>query len=394
MEARLNHSLLKPAKNLEQGSEGNKGALKKEMPKAFYSRSANRVLEDAMAKPIPKRLFGSFMFEEELTILYTKSNVGKSILAVQIANMIASGEQFGYLENESNPQRVMYFDFELSDSQFMFRYSQEYFDSKGKRKYHNNFQFHKNLEIIKMSDEVCPKGIDLVDYYFESIMSVCEEYNSRVIILDNLSFLTTKGLEKSENARELMNKLHLLAKQHRYAVLVVSHTPKIGNRAITLHDLAGSADIGKYSDACFVINDSEALGQPYKYLKQTKVRSCEKEYHSGNVLTLWMGKIEPNFLGFKFEDVDETYLSEQSHFIGSVGFDLDLSSDDSRVKAKSENMLLVKKALENNPNASSRELEAETGLSNKTCNKHRKTIEEYPQLFDGYSNPKTDEDEE
>jgi len=394
MEARLNLKSLEPAKNLEQGSEGNKGALEKEMPNAFTHRSANRVLEEALSKPIPKRLFGSFMFEEELTILYTKSNVGKSVLAIQIANMIASGEQFGYLENESKPQRVMYFDFELSDSQFMFRYSQEYFNDKNVRCYHNHFQFHKNLEIIKMGDEVCPKGIDLVDFYFNSIMSVCEELNSKVIILDNLSFLTTKGLEKSENARELMNKLHRLAKQHKYSVLVVSHTPKISNRAITLHDLAGSADIGKYSDACFVINDSEALGQPYKYLKQTKVRSCEKEYHNRNVLTLWMGKIEPNFLGFKFEDVEETYLSEQSHFIGSGGFDLDLSSNDSRVKEKSENLLKVKKALDSDPFASSRKLEEETGLSNRTCNKHRKTIEENPQLFDGYSNPKTDEDEE
>ena len=186
MEARLNLKSLEPAKNLEQGSEGNKGALEKEMPNAFTHRSANRVLEEAMAKPIPKRLFGSFMFEEELTILYTKSNVGKSVLATQIANMIASGEQFGYLENESKPQRVMYFDFELSDSQFMFRYSQEYFDGEGVRSYHNHFQFHKNLEIIKMGDEVCPKGIDLVDFYFNSIMSVCEELNSKVIILDNL----------------------------------------------------------------------------------------------------------------------------------------------------------------------------------------------------------------
>jgi len=64
---------------------------------AYYSdddellniRPANTWLQQANKRAIPKMLFGKFWFQGELCILFADSNLGKSILAVQIANAIS-----------------------------------------------------------------------------------------------------------------------------------------------------------------------------------------------------------------------------------------------------------------------------------------------------------------
>ena len=71
--------------NLIQEDKSNKGLLKV-MP-------ANKWMEQAKTRPIPKMIFGEFWHEGELCILFADTNLGKSILAVQIANSISSGEQ-------------------------------------------------------------------------------------------------------------------------------------------------------------------------------------------------------------------------------------------------------------------------------------------------------------
>lgn len=64
--------------------------------------------------PVPRQLFGSLIFEGEMTIMVADTNVGKSIFAVQISNEIAK------------EQVVLYLDLELSDKQFERRYSDNF----------------------------------------------------------------------------------------------------------------------------------------------------------------------------------------------------------------------------------------------------------------------------
>jgi RecA-family ATPase len=68
-------------------------------------------------------LFSEFWFEGELCILFADTNLGKSILAVQIGNSISKGEQIRGFKLETPKQPILYFDFELSDKQFENRYS-------------------------------------------------------------------------------------------------------------------------------------------------------------------------------------------------------------------------------------------------------------------------------
>src|SRR5674476_374724 len=55
----------------------------------FTTQSANLWIEQAKSRPIPKMLFSEFWYESEVCILFSHTNLGKSILAVQIANSIS-----------------------------------------------------------------------------------------------------------------------------------------------------------------------------------------------------------------------------------------------------------------------------------------------------------------
>ena len=69
-------------------------------------KTANRTILEASLLPTPRALWDSFWYEGELSCLFADSNVGKSILAVQIADRIARTDN------------VLYLDFELSEKQF------------------------------------------------------------------------------------------------------------------------------------------------------------------------------------------------------------------------------------------------------------------------------------
>ncbi len=77
-------------------------------------KTANRTILEASLLPTPRALWDSFWYEGELSCLFADSNVGKSILAVQIADRIARTDN------------VLYLDFELSEKQFQLRYTSEH----------------------------------------------------------------------------------------------------------------------------------------------------------------------------------------------------------------------------------------------------------------------------
>src|SRR5690242_17028095 len=87
--------------------------------------SVNEWMENAQRKPKPKMLFDVFWHEGEMCILFSDTNLGKSILAVQLADSISTGTPIEKFRLESPPQPVILIDFELSDKQFQIRYSNE-----------------------------------------------------------------------------------------------------------------------------------------------------------------------------------------------------------------------------------------------------------------------------
>ena len=74
-------------------------------------KMANTWVKEAKSRPNPHTWFHGLIVANENTVIFAASNVGKSILAVQIAEEIAKEE------------KVLYLDLELSDKQFQMRYT-------------------------------------------------------------------------------------------------------------------------------------------------------------------------------------------------------------------------------------------------------------------------------
>ena len=141
-----------------------------EIPKSvgmFSIKSANDTLIDAKQRPDPYPLWLSLWYEGEVCCLFADSNLGKSIYAVQIAESIA------------HHQKVLYFDFELSDKQFQLRYT----SSDGEL-----YQFPPNLYRVDIDNEALNVD-DFEDNLIRNIESAGIETGAKVLIIDNLTWI-------------------------------------------------------------------------------------------------------------------------------------------------------------------------------------------------------------
>lgn len=254
----------------------------------FTIRTGNEWIAQAKARPIPKMLFDCLWFEGEICILFASSNQGKSILAVQIADAISLGQAIKGFRLEAERQKVLYFDFELSDKQFEIRYSAQY---------NNHYSFDEYFLRVEMnSDADVPEGAGSFDQYIiHSIEQAVLLHGAKVLIIDNLTFLRTTEAENAKEASPLMKQLKALKKKYGLSILILAHTPKRDqSRPITQNDLQGSSRLMQFTDSAFAIGAS-ARDNGLKYVKQIKVRNTAYAFDADNVVVCQIHKPH-NFL--------------------------------------------------------------------------------------------------
>jgi len=261
-------------------------------------RTVNQCINDAKTRPIPKMLFSEFWHEGELCILFADTNSGKSILAVQIANCISNGEVMRGFFFEAAKQPVIYADFEMSDKQFEKRYSLDYA---------SHYQFDDNFYRIVINPD-CSNFDDFENQLFISLEKTIKETNSKVLIIDNITYLKTQATDTAKEAIPLMKKLNELKKRHDLSILALAHTPK-RNRYLPIgkNDLGGSKHLANFADSMFAIGES-SIDKNLRYLKQLKARATEIKYDSDNIILCGLSK-PLNFLRFDFID----FATENEH---------------------------------------------------------------------------------
>jgi hypothetical protein len=266
------------------------GIEAKECKGLFMVKTANRWVEQARTRPIPKMLFGEFWFEGELCILFADTNLGKSILAVQIGNSISRGEPIPGFKLEALKQPILYFDFELSEKQFENRYSLN-FDE--------HYIFDDNFIRVEINpDAEIPDSQSFESYLNHSLERSITETGSKVLIIDNLTYLKN-GTETSRDALPLMKDLKALKNKYGLSILVLAHTPKRDlSKPITRNDLQGSKMLINFCDSSFSIGESQ-VDKSIRYLKQIKQRNTEHLYDAENVCVCEIDKPH-NFLKFGF----------------------------------------------------------------------------------------------
>ena len=251
----------------------------------FTVKTANRTIREAALRPNPDALWLTLWYEGEVRCLFSDSNLGKSIYAVQIATSIAK------------KQKVLYFDFELSDKQFQLRYSDEA---------NNLNQFPDNLYRVEINRD----SLDAVNFE-EAVIGNIEQtaikLGAKVLIIDNLTYLCVAS-EKGDAAGTLMLRLMALKRKYGLSMLILAHTPKrCLSNPITQNDLAGSKKLYNFFDSVFAIGKS-AKNSSVRYIKQLKVRYGNYTYDADNVIVCVIEKVG-TFLQF----VDIGYAVEKEH---------------------------------------------------------------------------------
>ncbi len=264
----------------------------------FKIRTANQWLEQAKKSPIPQMLFGELWHENELCILFADTNLGKSILAVQIGNSLSKGEAIRGFKMEAKKQTILYFDFELSAKQFEVRYAVK---NETKKVCEHHYKFDKNFIRIEINpDAEIPEKISFENYLNQSLEQSIIDTKAKILIIDNLTYLKSET-EKAKDALPLMKQLKALKSKYNLSILALAHTPKRDlSKPITRNDLQGSKMLINFVDSCFSIGESHT-DKHLRYLKQIKARNTEIIYDTENVAVCQIQKLS-NFLEFEFID--------------------------------------------------------------------------------------------
>jgi len=263
----------------------------------FTIKTANKWIEQARQRPAPKTLFGEFWFEGEICILFADTNVGKSILAVQIAEAIAGGRPIDHIGTGSVQQKVLYFDFELSDKQFEARYSAKYGND---HYFENPYPFQENL----LRAEIDPNADidhgfrDFEEYLHFSLQHAIATSEARILIIDNLTYLKNET-ERARDALPLMKYLKSLKSKFDLSLLALAHTPKRDpSKPLSRNDLQGSKMLINFCDSAFAIGESYR-DTGLRYFKHNNAPNTEIRFGPESVYLCQIQKPE-NFLHFEF----------------------------------------------------------------------------------------------
>ncbi len=275
-----------------------------DFPSLLLTKTANVCIEEAKLSPTPKTLFDEFWFEGEICILFADTGLGKSVLAVQVADSITKNLSIGHFALEAEKQKVLFFDCELSQKQFEKRYAVKENDILT-----NHYIFDDGfLRTVINRNAAMPKHFKTFeDYLFFSLEYEVAQAETSILIVDNITYLKS-ATETAKDALPLMKELNRLKDKYKLSIMALAHTPKRDmTRPITVNDLQGSKMLSNFADSIFAIGQS-AKDNSLRYLKQIKVRSEEKIYHEENIAVCQLIKPD-NFLMFDFLN----FGSEREH---------------------------------------------------------------------------------
>lgn len=262
----------------------------------FDCRTMNEWIEKAKNDPRPKQLFSEMIFERETTILFGGPNSGKSTLAIQLCDAWSKGITLeGFVNQQTEPQDVLYVDFETSESQLFVRMHDQEDDVT------KNFSGRFHRCSIK----------DATSDFKESIEHHITKTKCTILVFDNLSYMMDEG-EKGKNAIDLIKALKTLREKFNLTIVVLAHTPKIGDEStLSMDHLQGSKMLSNLADSVIGMKRLY-MDEDKTYLKQLKVRSSALLYGYENVCLLGKRKVG-GMLSFILEmNCDEMSLIDKT----------------------------------------------------------------------------------
>ena len=270
-----------------------------------------------MARPKEQRqVFGHFLYEGELGILFGDSNTGKSILANDIA-FFASGGGHEWQDMVSPNIPSMYIDMEMSVEQFARRY-------EGAGDYIPEAYNRAEVEVLSSKEDKIFSAIKA-----NIIIRQGDTLAPKLIIIDNI----TNGFGSIFSAtkmRTLISDLKALKNKFGLTILLIAHCPKRKpNTPITDNSMGGSKMLINFCDSAFAIAPS-VQDESMKYIKQIKTREEKK---LSDVMAVKI--VNEPYLCMKFAGWSEEFCHIDECFAGT-GFELSAEAEIQLVKLLTE----------------------------------------------------------
>ncbi len=195
----------------------------------------------------------------EVTVIAAKTSVGKTALAVNIANRVAlQGLPVLFVTLEMTKAQLT--------SRFMFLNNED------------DYTKVESLVSFQKTDELDWKSIDGL------IGNFCGEFTNGLVVIDHLHYFTRELEKASEDLGRITKEFTKNAKRHNVPIILISHVRK-ANGQISMEDLRGSSYIGQDTDIVLLCGRSEdgtKLG-----IKLAKNRNRGHDYHDDEIELLY-----------------------------------------------------------------------------------------------------------
>ena len=225
-------------------------------------------------------LWHGLWYQGEMACLFGEPNVGKTILAMQIANEVCR-----------RGLKTLYFDFENAAHQFKPRYSTDKYDYMS-----NDASFI--VKPLNPNNSTAPlDSRSILDYIKKDFVTE----RAPVIIIDDITHLIGSG--DQADVRHVLNTLRSWTQHYLVSILVLTHSKRRKWSSLTTIDsLAGSFEYSYAFDSIFSLtraNEYNAQNNVTHYIKHHKNRMGPVLYNDMNVITAQFGRDEGNgFLQF------------------------------------------------------------------------------------------------
>lgn len=210
-----------------------------------------------------KKVFGDFIYEGEIAILFSGAGIGKSQLAMDIAQAVAEDNPIHALSDKAHIQMpVLYMSSEDMRTAFNTRY---------------NMHWPKNLEFLNFRHyETVEECLDEISEKIESINSSC------LIIIDSITSIFDNRISPNK-VLFFMNILKVMqqefAKNNKHLTfLITSHTASESEnkKKVDCSEMSGGINWHRLADSNMALTKNPENG--YRYLESKKRRNREDDH--------------------------------------------------------------------------------------------------------------------
>ncbi|MEQ1764306.1 MAG: AAA family ATPase [Pyrinomonadaceae bacterium] len=249
----------------------------------FDSRPANEWMSEARIGRTDT-LFGELWMTGELCVMFGEPGIGKSLLAVQIADSITKGKPIAPFGLSAKSKKVLYVDLEKTAEQFKRRYSARG-DGENTRRKRYKFSKHFHRAVPAEGSEVPLSQLE----------RMVEKGGTKIVIIDNLQHLVTGG--QPRQAGRVMRELRRLRNAYGLSILVVTQTSRsTSRRGIAAADMVWSQTVTALADNIFAVGKG---GSPSgRYIKHIKTKLAPMIFGATTVPRFEIDDSRANFPSF------------------------------------------------------------------------------------------------